>query len=433
MLKRKPGGRRVPAKMICGLLAAIAAGGPTYADVTLKNAADKLTIGGEVRARGESRQNFDLNETRDDENSFIFLRSRFNVKFDATDNISAFIQFQDARTFGDEASTLSDDASADVRQAYFDARQIFGSPVAVRVGRQELSYGSERLVGAVGWSNVGRSFDAVKFTMPIDKVTLDLFGSTIVETNANDNDLHFYGLVGTYKDTPVTFMPYVFVKRDGRGNFTAERSAVDTGNMINYTAGAYLTWKIAPSLTLDAEGAYQGGEWSSDEIDAWAGHVGLAWRITPSHDLTLYGEGNWASGDDNATDGTREAFDNLYPTNHKFYGYADFFQWSNIENYRLGLSFKPVPTITAAVDYHLFMLDTTRDAWRNAVGGTVRAANSFTENDIASEIDLTLTHKWGNHFDMLIGASHLWTDQVMTGSGQEEDAQFYYLQTRAFF
>jgi len=35
-------------------------------------------------------------------------------------------------------------------------------PVSLKVGRQELSYGEERLVGAFAWNNIGRVFDAVK-------------------------------------------------------------------------------------------------------------------------------------------------------------------------------------------------------------------------------------------------------------------------------
>ncbi|MEK8022199.1 MAG: alginate export family protein [Candidatus Hydrogenedentota bacterium] len=399
----------------------------------LKNVTDKLSIGGEVRARTESRQNFDLNETRDDENSFTFLRTRVNFKLDATDDISAYIQFQDARTFGDEPSTVNDDASVDLRQGYFDVRKLWGTNAAVRVGRQELSYGSERLIGALDWSNVGRSFDAVKFTAPVGKMSFDLFGATLTESNANDNDLNLFGLVGTYKDTPVTFMPYIFYKRDGRGNFVSERNAFDTGKLDQYTAGAYGIWKVTPDLTLDAEGAIQFGTQSSDDIKAWAAHVQGAYRLMAKHDVTVSLEGNWATGDKNATDGKREGFDNLYPTNHKFYGYADFFQWSNLENYRAGISFKPWASTTVAADYHIFRLNTPADAWRNAFGGVVRAARTFTSENIGDEIDVTIKHKYRDHMDFLAGYSILLGDQVMTASNQKENAQFWYLQSRMFF
>ena len=35
-------------------------------------------------------------------------------------------------------------------------------PLTLKVGRQILSYGDERLIGAFDWNNFGRTFDAVK-------------------------------------------------------------------------------------------------------------------------------------------------------------------------------------------------------------------------------------------------------------------------------
>jgi hypothetical protein len=404
------------------------------AEVALKNASDKLTIGGEVRARAESRQNFDYNSLRDDENSFMFLRSRLGVRLDATDDISAFIQIQDARTFGDEPSTVNDDASVDLRQGWFEARKFFGSPVAIKVGRQELAYGSERLIGGLDWSNVGRSFDAVKLTVPIGAFSVDLFGATLVESNANDNDLSLYGLVGTWKGSSATVMPYVFLKRDGRGNFVSERNNTDTGNLEDYTAGLYWTWKVNDRLNVDAEGAYQFGNWSSDDIRAWAAHAGASYILSTKYALTISGEGNWATGDENSTDGERESFDNLYPTNHKFYGYGDFAQWNNAENYRVGLSIKPSARTTLSADYHFFRLDTTNDAWRNAGGATVMAARTFaSDRDLGGELDLLVKHKYNDHLEFLGGYSIFRMSQANPANGLEENAQFWYLQSRFHF
>ena len=35
-------------------------------------------------------------------------------------------------------------------------------PVSLKIGRQELSYGDERLVGAFAWNNIGRVFDSAR-------------------------------------------------------------------------------------------------------------------------------------------------------------------------------------------------------------------------------------------------------------------------------
>ena len=45
-------------------------------------------------------------------------------------------------------------------------------------------------------------------------------------------------------------------------------------------------------------------------------------------------EYDYSSGDSNPTDGKHGTFDNLFPTNHKFYGYMDFVSLQNIQDVR---------------------------------------------------------------------------------------------------
>ncbi len=45
-------------------------------------------------------------------------------------------------------------------------------------------------------------------------------------------------------------------------------------------------------------------------------------------------EFDYASGDRDSTDNKRRTFDNLYPTNHLFYGYMDFVSLQNFNDYR---------------------------------------------------------------------------------------------------
>src|SRR2546422_2780459 len=50
----------------------------------------------------------------------------------------------------------------DLHQAYITLGNHKEFPLSLKVGRQELSYGEERLIGAFAWNNIGRVFDAVK-------------------------------------------------------------------------------------------------------------------------------------------------------------------------------------------------------------------------------------------------------------------------------
>src|SRR5438270_721834 len=85
------------------------------------------------------------------------------------------------------------------------------------------------------------------------------------------------------------------------------------------------------SRSASGEAAAQFGSIGADTIRAWASHwtAGFTFgdaRGTPR----VFGEYNYASGDDNHHDGLRQTFDQLYATGHDKFGLADQVGWRNI-------------------------------------------------------------------------------------------------------
>ena len=60
------------------------------------------------------------------------------------------------------------------------SRQRRAQPLSVRVGRQELAFGDQRLVGHVNWLNTARSFDAVRGVFRHQKIRIDGFAASVV-------------------------------------------------------------------------------------------------------------------------------------------------------------------------------------------------------------------------------------------------------------
>ena len=213
-------------------------------------------------------------------------------------------------------------------------------PVSVRVGRQELVYGEQRLVGHVGWANAARTFDAARVTLRTKMFSVDAFGASVVRTLVDEFDKSGAGnrFAGAYATTQklipqATVEPYVFWKRDV--NLRGELGTV--ANLQHSTVGVRLAGKMPARLDYGVEMAIQRGSLGSEDVEAWAGHWQLRESLPGRGAVKLTGEYNFASGDEDPADGVRGTFDQLYPTPHDKTGLADQIGWKNIRHARAGV------------------------------------------------------------------------------------------------
>src|SRR6266481_192253 len=138
------------------------------------------------RLRWENRNNaFDFNSAVDsltDDNWFL-NRFRIGVAIKPADWLKIYAQTQDSREwYSDRPNTpgvmgAEGDDNFDFRQGYL---QLGPTWVNAKLGRQELAYGDERLIGTTPWNNFGRTFDAAKLHYEQGKFWVDLFASTVV-------------------------------------------------------------------------------------------------------------------------------------------------------------------------------------------------------------------------------------------------------------
>src|SRR5688500_787567 len=228
-----------------------AAQAPPVARVPVLNRANEalpawLRVRGEFRERMEGFDGLGFTEARDD----LYWLSRF--RFNATVTPSKFLSFQaqvqDARvakkTVGPTGTPFK--APFDLRTGFADIGSATG-PVSVRVGRQELVYGEQRLVGHVSWLNAARTFDAAKVTFRTKAFQVDAFGASVVRIMDGAFDRSGAGnrFAGAYLTTGKlipqgTVEPYVFFKRDV--NLRSELGAVD--DLMQATTGVRFVGKL---------------------------------------------------------------------------------------------------------------------------------------------------------------------------------------------
>lgn len=279
---------------------------------------------GEVRLRTEAESPAAV----DTGDVFSLLRARLGVEGRLSPRSLIFVQVQDARTFGEEQSTTDGTADRlDVHQAWLQYGRGAGDYAwAIRAGRQEIVLGNERLVGAVGWSNTGRAFDGARITFgPPESWQVSALAAVVQErgrrlTGSQEAD---HLLLGGALDAKQLEL-YALHDRDATYR--------DRTNVHRTTAAARVATPPNMRLHASLEAAYQFGSQSgplvdimtSQDIAAWlvGARTGFATRIPL---LPRLGIGIDVLSGDDPSDAAYNAFNTLYATNHKFYGYIDFF------------------------------------------------------------------------------------------------------------
>ncbi len=404
-----------------------------------------FTFDFQERLRFEYRENnFDFNDGVNSltDDSWLLQRARFGIKYAPTDTLSFYIQGQSSLELDSDRPNepgvlgAEGDDPIDLRQAYIS---VGPKEFNVTLGRQLLSYGDERLIGGFDWNNIGRTFDAVKLHYaPTKDWFLDAFVASVVvpdsdefnysdlfdgnETGRNQvfGGLYFSTTALLPKGTTTDFYALGLHEEYAAGdtNFATLGSRVKAD--VTQTGG----WDF------ETEMAVQVGEVKDKDLAAFAGHWGLGhvWT-TSAWKPRLFFEYNFATGDGNAKDGDVETFQNLFPTNHKFYGYMDVFSWQNIHNPAVSFSVNPTKAVKLQLDYHAFWLADTGDAWYRANGVTaVRPINGKADSFAGTELDFTVSWKATKQLSFLAGYSHFFAGDCLKASGASDDADFAYVQ-----
>ncbi|RMF58421.1 MAG: hypothetical protein D6743_17695, partial [Calditrichaeota bacterium] len=286
--------------------------------------------------------------------------------------------------------TLANTANLELHQGYFQIRNLWNHPISLRAGRQELVYGNERMIGAVGFSNVGRSFDGFKLSFG-RKNRLDLFYTIINESNQpvagpatpatvagrDDNDNRFFGAYYEYRQKPQ-------YKLDVYGLYELDLRQTVPGedDLRRVTLGTYSKGKLSTLVDFESELALQFGKRRGQDVLAFmlTGSVGYTFQTGRKPAVRLGYD--FLSGMD-AGDTDYKAFATPFPTNHKFYGLMDYFI--------------NIPLNTGGQGLQDFMVKAkvpVADKWvLNAHYHNFRAAKG-PEKDFGNELDLLLKYKY---------------------------------------
>ncbi len=402
-----------------------------------------LTMGSQFRLRTESRRNAKFDDARPgNDEDYLLSRFRFDLTWEPSDRVTGIVELQDARIYGEQAisETRTPNIFADrldIHQAYLDVGSPAGpAPVSLRIGRQKLVYGAQRMISPLEWVNTARVFDGARVGIgagPGRK--LDAFATRLVPvrpTRLNDHgptgsrmfNSQLHGVY--YSDTTLlvggTIEGYWLLRRAARLD-----DAVHTvGTRVDTRYGRW---------AFDGEAAAQTGSYGGLDHRAALVHVGGSYTTDLPGRLKLGAAFNLGSGDDDPTDGVHGTFDQLYPLGHAYYGYMDFFALQNLRNTEVTAEATLPGRAVLRVGLQDFvLLSPGADAWYNVGGAVVhRAGGAAVSPHVGNELDITVRLPVGPvgieaGYGRFFGGAYL-RDADFT----LDAADFFYLQTMVGF
>lgn len=360
-----------------------------------------LSFGATYRVRFEGRTGDGYVANNDD--YYGLGRLLVDVGIEPSSWLNFHFQGQDARSPGKEASGPGFRDPFDVRQAWVQIGDPEAGVFNVQVGRQELKYGAQRLIGPLDWTNTARQFDAAKVTIGHKDLGVDVFAGSVVRIDDEAFNRHRDGenLHGIYGNLG-RLIPGGSLEAYGlwKTNPLVRDEIGIVGDGDTYTTGLRFVRPLPSGFDMEFEVARQFGTFGTDDISAWGGYAVVG--FTP-HNVKLQPrfsvEYQYGSGDSDQADGRRETFDQLYPTGHLYQGAADRIGWQNVSDVRTGVALTLHKKLKLKVDYFSFWL-ANRNDHLYAVNGrvAVRApVGGALDSHIGEELDATFTWTPASH------------------------------------
>jgi len=354
----------------------------------------------DLRERYQSFKNFNFNSAVHNDRWEFDSRLYLKAKGDFGNGLGVYLQPQAVVIQNHTVAAGTQNFSqADLLQAYL---QYDIGDFGLRIGRQQLVYGDQRLLGNLGWKDVARTFDGVKGMYHGGAVKLDMFAvhpADIVAMTPKSaapqgkslvtwEDRRLIGAYGTYTVAPKSGVDAYYINWHHN-----QHAAVGKGRNLNtFGTRVFGKWN---GFDATAEAAFQRGTWAnnvSQRASAYAVKAGYTFDLWKTR---LGVEYDFSPGDDKTNATTHKNFVFPFHTNHMHYGEMDFFSWANMKDIRLSMKTSPAKGLTLIGNVHVLSLDKSQGDWLNVVGtGNIFAgAPGYMQTKAGTEIDLKLVYK----------------------------------------
>lgn len=393
--------------------------------------AAQLTLSGQVRTRTEFRDGQGAPPPLGAKPAFFtsqrtrlgFGYSMYRLKFGIT--------AQDVRVWGQDVSTINRTTAQDLNglmlhEAWAEIRltdtTVKNKALYLKIGRQELVYDDQRLLGNLDWLQQARRHDAALLKYETKTWTVHLGAAFNQNRELQSGTLYNSTPPGSYTSNTnggsmYKSLAFLYAgKKLAKGavsflalndNFNqyhtdgAATKVYDSSTWSRATTGLYFTDNFN-KVSVTASAYYQFGKTGAGQkLSAWllSGAAGYAFgkKVTAGAGVDLYSGGS--SGV------TSNAFDPLYGTPHKFAGLIDYFYAGSpfgrngLVDYYVRSKYKASESFSLSAGVHQF--------------NTAAKVSGYTQKSLGQEVDLVANYALTKQIGFEAGYARYFTTDLL--------------------
>jgi hypothetical protein len=323
-----------------------------------------LSIGGELREQAQyfDNQNFgDVPPTvKKASVGQLWHRIMVHANVDMGKKARLFVQLNNTKRFfnPNPLTPEIDENVLSLHQAFADVR--FNNHWQLRVGRQELSYGNNRLLTFREGPNTRMAFDGGIIKFQKNAFKIDIIGVSQVSSQPKiGDDLAFREFVGGVYATQ-TLKPKLLLMDYYALYYKSNLRKYNTiGGNEKRTSMGFRAFSQNPKFNYELEATYQTGRFNALTINALALSADVNYQIEDKTKLTIGIASNYITGDKNRSDKQLNTYNLLY--SKPSFGLAAPIGASNIINLNPYVRIRPVPKMTAGASIYFLKRQSLAD------------------------------------------------------------------------
>ena len=268
-----------------------------------------LSFGGEFREQVRVYNHINYGDTKPDRDYYLLQRYMVHADLHINSTFRIFAQLNSTRVNWKNSIGANDRDYLGVMQAFIDVN-LPSFPMRFRVGRQELFFGSERILGPRDGPNNRQTYDGLRYSLNFKKITGDFILVCPVAPKPeflDNRPVKNYFVFASYwtlslKNKNILDLYYFGISRqnitESAGKTTEQRNSV-----------GFRFSKPVESFFYDMEGTLQKGSNHGLNINGWhfTSITGYKWNNAPMSPRIQF-KGAIFSGNKDSTDNQTNSF-----------------------------------------------------------------------------------------------------------------------------